>query len=129
MPTPKVEDVINKFIELREKRSEIKKKYEEKDLVLKDAMEKIEVFLSRYLVKEGLQSANIGLYTAYFAKEYKVGCADWPNFWLWMATNNRCDMTEKRVAVGVIKDYLEEKKELPPFVNLTVEKVVRVRRV
>lgn len=128
MSTPKIKEAMEKYAAIRDKRSAIKKAYEEKDAVLIDALDKIEVFLMRYLDQNELQSCNAGLFTAYLSKEYKVGCADWAAFWDWMAENKRCDMTEKRVAVGVVKEYLEEKKELPPYVNLAIERVVRVRR-
>ena len=128
MSTPKIKAALEKYAEIRDKRSAIKKAYEEKDAILKDGLDKIEVFLMRYLDAQDLQSVNAGLFTGYIAKEHKVGCADWASFWEWMAVNKRCDMTEKRVAVGAVKEYLEAKGELPPFVNHSVERVVRVRR-
>lgn len=127
MSTPKVKEAMEKYAAIRDKRSAIKKAYEEKDAVLVDALEKIEIFLAKYLNANDLQSCNAGLFTAYFAKEHKVGCADWAGFWKWMKDNDKF-MVEKRVSVGGVKDYLEETGELPPFVNHSAERVVRVRR-
>lgn len=128
MSTPKIKEAMEKYAAIRDKRSTIKKAYEEKDAVLKNALDKIEIFLMKYLDSQDLQSCNAGLFTAYLSKEHHVGCADWVGFWDWCAENKRVDMLEKRVAVSAVKEYLEAKGELPPFVNHSAERVVRVRR-
>jgi hypothetical protein len=127
MTTPKVKEAMEKYAAVREKRAELKKKYEEKDAVLIDALDKIEAFLMKYLAANDLQSVNAGVFTAYLAKEHKVGCADWNGFWQWMKETDRF-MMEKRILVKGVAEYLEETGELPPFVNHSVERVVRVRR-
>ncbi len=124
----KIEEAIKKFIEVRDQRAEIKRKFEEVDFTLKEALGKIEVFLMRALDSQKLDSMKSALGTAYIAREMKASCADWPNFWEWMAQEKRFNMLEKRVSIGGIKEYAEEKGELPPFVNTSIERVVRVRR-
>jgi hypothetical protein len=128
MPTPKIEDVIKRFVEIRDKRSELKKEYEAEDFKLKEGLSKIEVFLMRRLDQEKLESFKSAEGTAYIAREMKASCADWVSFWAFLAEEKRFNLLEKRVSIGGIKEYAEEKGELPPYINSSIERVVRVRR-
>lgn len=128
MANPNVETVISEFVKLRDKRAAMKRLYEEKDFKLKTAMEKIEGWLLNKLNKEEMESFKTAAGTAYTAIETKMSCADWPGFWQFVQQNGRADMLEKRVSISVIKQFEEETGNLPPYINKTEERVVRVRR-
>lgn len=120
--------IIAKYVELRDKRSELAKKFKEKDDELKGAMEKLEGFLLKRLNDAGSETFKTEHGTAYVQIEKKVSCADWPQFWAWINENQRPDMLEKRVSSAAVKEYEEENNALPPFLNVLTERVVRVRR-
>jgi hypothetical protein len=124
----KIETVIAKFLAVREKRAILKKEYEASDFRFKEAQDKIEGYLLEKLNEEGLESFKTATGTAYLSTETKAGCADWPNFWEWLAINKKFDMLEKRVAIKGILTYEEDTGALPPYINKMVERVVRVRR-
>ncbi len=126
--TIKVEQVVEKFIELREKRAVLKRAYEAEDFLLQQAQETIEVHLMRRLEKDGVDSFKTAAGTAYLATQTKVSCADWPSFYNWVVANARPDMFEKRLTAKAVLEYEEEQGDLPPYTNKMVEKVVRVRR-
>ena len=128
MPQMKVETVVQKFVELRDKRAALKRAFEAEDFLLKQGQEKIEAYLLKRLTEEGVDSFKTAEGTAYTALETKVSCADWGSIWQWMAVNGEFSMMEKRLAVSAVKDYEERTGNLPPYVNKMVEKVVRVRR-
>lgn len=128
MPSPKIDEVIKKFTEVREQRAELKRSYEAQDFVLKQAQEKIEVYLMKFLNAENQESVKTAAGTAYFSTETKVSCADWPSFYQFCLQIGRVDFFEKRLTAKAITEYEEETGSLPPYVNKTVEKVVRVRR-
>jgi hypothetical protein len=128
MPSPKIDEVIAKFTELREKRAALKREYEAQDFILKQGQEKIEAYLMRYLDSQNTESVKTKEGTAYFSTETKVSCADWPGLYQWVLANARPDIFEKRLTTKVVTEYEEETGALPPYVNKMVEKVVRVRR-
>ena len=128
MPSPKIDEVIAKFTELREKRAALKRDYEAQDFILKQGQEKIEIYLMKYLESQNTESIKTKEGTAYFSTETKVSCADWPSFYQWVVNNQRPDMFEKRLATKTVVEYEEESGSLPPYTNKMVEKVVRVRR-
>lgn len=124
----KIEDAIIRYLAFRDERAKLKTDYEFADNKLKEIMEKIEVWFMKQMDAGNVEAFKTAAGTAYTSKEYKASCADWPGFWEFMADQRRFDLLEKRVGIGGIKSYLEEKGELPPFINLTTERVVRVRR-
>jgi len=128
MPSPKIDTVIEKFVELRDKRTELKREFETADFKLKQAQEKIEGFLLQKLNADKVESFKTAAGTAYISNETRVSCADWPSFYQWVIANQRPDVFEKRLTNKVIIEYEEETGALPPYVNKMVERVVRVRR-
>ena len=125
---PKIDSVIEKYIDIREKRAVLKRAYEAEDFILKEAAEKVESWLLKKLNEEKVESFKTAVGTAYISQEVRASCADWPSFWQFCADNNLVSLLEKRVSIGAIKEYEESNGELPPFINKTVERVVRVRK-
>lgn len=124
----KVETVIEKYIKLREMRSDLKREYDSKDFELKDKMDKIEVHLLGKLQEQGVDSFKTSTGTAYTTERFKTSCDDWTTFWGWCAKTGRLDMLEKRISSGSVKEYKEETGALPPAVNVFIERAVNVRR-
>ena len=123
-----VEQAIQKFIDVRDQRAELKRIFEENDFRLKEAQNKIEIWLMKKLDADSVEAFKTAVGTAYISKEFKASCADWPNFWDWCREKGEMAMQEKRLSIQAIKDYYATNNELPPFVNLATERVVRVRR-
>ena len=123
-----VDDAVAGYITLRDKRSELKKEYEERDADLKTKMERIEVFLLQSLDKVGANSLNTDHGTAYISEDVRASCADWDALWSCIQQTGRFDLLEKRVASKAVREYREENGDLPPGVSIHSERVVRVRR-
>lgn len=122
------ERVIKAYLALREKRSELKRKYETIDDGLKEKMDKLTGWLAQTMQTTGLTQVGTGDATAYRQLKVKPSCADWGVFWPWAAENGRLDMLEKRLSANTIKTYYEETSELPPGVNIIQEYEVVVRK-
>lgn len=123
-----IDTIITRFVALRDKRSALKKKYDDADELLKTDMGKLEAYLLKKLNEVGSDTFKTEAGTAYIAIDTKVSCADWPLFWKWCAENSRVDMLEKRVSSKSVSEYEAEHGVLPPAVNVSKERVVRVRR-
>jgi hypothetical protein len=125
-----VDTVVDKYIKLRDKRSEIKKAYEAEDAKYKEAMEKCEAWLLLQCNTLGVDNLKVnGVGTAIKGKQMQVSCKDWKAFHQWVKTNDQLDMFERRISRSVLKDYLEQHgDELPPGLDVMFEAIITVRR-
>lgn len=123
-----VDQAVAGYITLRDKRSVLKREYEEQDADLRTKMEKIEVFLLRSLDGVGANSLNTDHGTAYISEDVRASCGDWDALWTMIQTTGRFDFLEKRVSSKAVREFKEETGELPPGVSIHSERVVRIRR-
>ena len=73
-----VDTVVDKYIKLRDKRSEIKKAYDAEDAKYKEAMEKCESWLLLQCNTLGVDNLTVkGVGTAIKGKQMQVSCKDW----------------------------------------------------
>ena len=124
----KPETLISAYIDLRDKRSKLKEKFTKLDEELVAKMDKLEGALLKRLNEAGTESLKTESGTAYVQLKKKASCADWTGFWQWIVDHGRPDMLEKRVSASAVKEYEEEHKALPPYLNVITEREVIVRR-
>ena len=120
--------IIEAYVALRDKRSELKKSYDAEDGVLKEKQAKLEAWLLGKFEEVGSDSFKSGAGTAFRQVDTKVSCGDWLAFWPFMAEIGRYDFMEKRLSSKAIKDYIAEGNDPPPAVTLFNEYKVVVRR-
>lgn len=123
-----VDTVIAAYVKLRDARSELKKKFDAEDYILKEKMEKLEAFLLSAMNTTNTTQLGSAHGTAYKQITMRAGCTDWPSFWAFQQETGRFDMTEKRVASKAVQTYYEETGQLPPGLNINQEMKVVVRR-
>lgn len=126
--TINTDTLIAKVVELRDRRSVLAKAFKEKDEALKEGMDKLEAALLKRLNEAGSDSFKTDSGTAYIQVKNRYSAADWTGYWAWLRENNRLDMLEKRVSSTAVSAYFEEHGELPPFLNMSSEREVVVRR-
>jgi hypothetical protein len=124
-----VDTVVQAYIKLRDKRSELKKAFDTGDIVLKEKMEKLETWLMVQMQTTGATQLGSPHGTAYQQTVFKGSCSDWNVFWHWLADNGRFDMMEKRVSVKTIQEYYQETGDMPPGINVSPELKVVIRKV
>jgi hypothetical protein len=127
-PAISAERVTAAYVALRDQRTALKREYEANDAVLKDKMEKLEIWLMNTLRSIGADSLKTESGTAYISTRDRASCADWGTFWKYLAENGRLDMLEKRVSTGPVVEFLNETGELPPGVSINREQTIVVRR-
>lgn len=123
-----IADVIEKYVQLRDKKAEIKAEFDKRVSGIDEAMDKIEQFLLGHFNETGQDSAKTAFGTAYKQKRTSATVADWPLTLGYIRENERWDLLEKRVNKKVIEDGVEETGEIPPGVNLRTEFVINVRK-
>lgn len=123
------EKLVRVYLKIRERRSALKRAFEEEDRALRASQDKLEVALLASLNATGAQSVKTGAGTFYKQTDLKPSGSDWNALYRWIAENDAFDALERRIKKGFIVDYMEEHDgDLPPGVSVHRESVVRVRK-
>ena len=139
------DQLVAAFRKVRDKRSELKAKFEEEDSKLRQGMDMIEVELLRRLNERGAESVRTDSGTFYVSQEVRPSCRDWDALYAWVeaqraekkrreesglpAIMEPMELFEKRLSSKAVKAYMEEHGGLlPAAVDVMVNRVVRVRK-
>lgn len=120
--------ITEAYVNIRDKRSELKRAFEAEDALLREKLDKLEVWLMTKLTELGADQLKTEHGTAYISTRDRASCADWGSLWPWLAEHGRLDMLEKRVSTKPVAEYLDQYGELPPGVNIERERTIVVRR-
>jgi hypothetical protein len=123
-----MEELVQKYIELRDAKSQLKAKYDAKAGKLDTAMEKIEAILLMDFNERGIESMRTAAGTAYKQTRVSAGVADWDAARDFIVENELWNMLERRVNKSAIEQYKEANGDLPPGINWREEVVINVRR-
>lgn len=125
--TPEIQDLVKKFITVRDKKKELNEAHDAKIVKYDAALEAIQNQLNILMTEQGAESVKTLNGTCYFSARYKVSSGDWLATEQYAIDNNRLDIFERRLSSKVIKEIVEATGALPPGVNAQIEKTVNVR--
>lgn len=123
-----IDDIIAKYIEIRDRKAALKKEYEARTAPLDAAMAKIEAHLKDQMAKQGLESMPTKAGTAYTQRRTSATTADRNAFLSFIRSNDAWHLADIRPLKTSIDSYVEENGDLPPGINFRQELVVNVRR-
>lgn len=124
----KLNDLVAKYIELRDKKYELKHKYEYQAAQLDDVLNKIEAKLLEVFDKMGMDSVKTEFGTAYSSTRSSASVADPETFMSFVIENAEWSLLEKRVAKLAVEQYRDANGDLPPGINYRAERVVNIKR-
>jgi hypothetical protein len=124
----KLSELVAKYIELRDKKSQIKAEYDGKVAKLDDILDKIESTLLKTFDQAGMDSVKTEFGTAYTSTRTTSSIADPDVFMTFCKANDAWHMLEKRVSKIAVEQYKAEHNDVPPGVNYRAERTVNVRR-
>lgn len=124
----KLSELVAKYIELRDKKSQFKAEYDAKVVKIEEALDKIEAILLETFDKTGLDSAKTEFGTAYTTTRTTASVADKDAFMEHVKAKEDWQLLEVRVSKTGVEQYKEVNEDLPPGVNWRAERVVNVRR-
>lgn len=130
-PAPmKVDDLVEKYIKLRDKRSRLKAQFQQEDAPLSELQDKIEALLLAKFDEIGIESSRTAAGTAYVETRTSAGLADWDAFKSFLdQQESPFDYVERRVSKAAVDAYRKATDgDLPPGINWTATRVVNVRR-
>jgi hypothetical protein len=124
----KLSELIEKYIEIRDKKAQLKVDYDAKKLKMDNALDKIEAVILKTFDANGMDSAKTENGTAYASRFVTATVADPDVFMQHVIATEAWYMIEKRCSKVGVEQYRAEHDEVPPGINWREERVVNVRR-
>lgn len=123
-----LEQLVERYIQLRDKKAEIESEAKKKVAKLNEAMTRIENYLLKHLQDNGAESVRTGAGTFFTSMRTSATVADWDHLLGWIREGEHWSALEKRVSKSFVESFKEEHNDLPPGIDFRQEKVVNVRR-
>lgn len=123
-----LDEVIDKYIKLRDKKAVFKNEYEQKVAQIDDALAKIENKLLEIFQSTGMDSMKTGAGTAYVSLRTSATVGDREAFMKFVQDNNEWPLLEVKPSKTAVAEYRAANDDLPPGINWREERVVNVRR-
>lgn len=124
----KADLIVQRYVLLRDKKSQLKKAYEASVEDINAALERLEGAIKTQLDEMGAESIRTEHGTAFKKTSTSATVADWDSLLGFVRENERWDMLEKRVAKTAVDQYVEEFEDLPPGVNYRQVTTIQVNR-
>lgn len=122
-----MEELVAKYLKLREVKTRLSNDYKAKVAKVDDVMDKIEGAILAQFNELGVESARTSAGTAYRQVRTSTTVADWDAVLHFIQENELYNMLERRVNKTAVEEYVAENGALPPGVNLRQEVVINVR--
>ena len=114
----KVEDHIEEFIRLRDKKAEVMAKAKDLCAKLDEKMDLLEADIIKMFGEVGVESARTKSGTAYLKTTRSTSVAQWDDFLPWVQTTDNWHMLTRAANKTAVLEFLDEHEELPPGINL-----------
>jgi phage host-nuclease inhibitor protein Gam len=125
----KLSEAVSLYIQLRDKKAEMKAEFDATIAPLNEKMDKLEAKLLDVFNKTGMDSVKTENGTAYTAVRTTASIADREAFMDFVKANEEWSLLEVRASKTAIEQFRDSNNdELPPGVNIRSERVVNIRR-
>lgn len=124
-----LDELVGKYIQIRDKKAQIKKECDAKTSKLDEAMRKIEgVILKTFDEMGGVQSIRTTHGTPYVQLRESVTVADRDSYLDFVRSEGAWELLESRANKTAALQYKDEHGELPPGLNYRAERVINIKR-
>lgn len=120
--------LVEMYIQLRDRRALRKAAFENEDAADKGKQEKMEGILMQRFNAEGIDSVKSAAGTAYTDTRVAASVADTTAFYGFCVENDEIGLMEIRASKTNIQAFKEANGDLPPGVNWSETKTIKVRR-
>lgn len=130
----RTDQMVGKYVELRDRRAKLKREFEAEDAKLKTMMEKLEEWFHKELVAAGESSKRTSAGTVFITHKEYAGVADWGAVLEYIQENKAWGMLQRRINLSAVKDIMdadangEYRNPPPPGINFVRQETVGVRR-
>lgn len=129
-PTLTVNDIVGKYIALRDKVASIKERHKQELAPYSATMEKLEAHLLAQMQALGADSIKTPHGTPYISRRTSVTIADWTMYRDWLeGMDALADGVDHKANKSFVESFIESSGgDVPPGINYSAESVVNVRR-
>jgi len=124
----KLSEVVDKYIQLRDKKAELKREYDAKVATIDTTLDQIEAKLLEVFDSTGMESTRTESGTAYVSTRTSASVVDRDAFMDHVKRHGDWTLLEVRCSKVAVEQYKAANNEVPPGVNIREERVVNVRR-
>lgn len=125
----KVDAIVERYIQLREQKTELKRRYEENVADIDAAMERIEAHMLAMLQTLGVESVKTRFGTPYISKQTSVTVADRPSFFAWLQETGEWELADIRAAKTPVIGWKDAREgDLPPGLNYRESLTVNIKK-
>ena len=124
----KLNEIIAKYVELRDRKSEIETECKEKVAKIVAVMDRMESALLQALEESGTESFKTDAGTAYRTEKVSCTTADKNVFLEFIRTNELWALLDARPLKAGIQEYKEQHADIPPGINWRSEIGINIRR-
>jgi len=124
----KIDELIQKYLKLREAKQEKEAEHKAELKPITNAMTKIEQMLLSEFSETGQESAKTAFGTAYVSTRTSAKVANRDEFLEFVTREGAWSFLESRVNKTAVDEYMAEHEELPPGVDVTRSMTVNIRR-
>lgn len=125
----KLNEAVQLYIQLRDKKAEMKAEFDAKLAEVQGKMDKLEVKLLQAFETAGIDSIKTEFGTAYTQVRTSVTTADRDTFFNYVRDNEEWSLLEVRPAKTAVEQFrAANDNEIPPGLNIREERVVNIRR-
>ncbi|NVN99281.1 MAG: hypothetical protein HXX17_08155 [Geobacteraceae bacterium] len=124
----KMDEIVKTYIQVREKKSQLKAAFEEEQAKYTALQDKLEALILAKFQEMGIESTRTDYGTATATTRSSVSLADPDAFFQFVKENDAFDMIERRPAKAAVEQYKQATGDLPPGLNWSETRVVSIRR-
>jgi type I site-specific restriction endonuclease len=124
----KLSEIVTKYIELRDRKAELKAEYDNKVASIDETLDKIEVKLLQVFEETGSKSFSTPNGTAYASVRTSASVDDKEAFMEYVKNTEQWPLLEVRASKTAVQQHRDIHEDLPPGVNWREERVVNIRR-
>jgi hypothetical protein len=120
-------ELVRRYMQLRERKAGMKTAYEEQVAEVDRAMELIESMLQKMMQEQGVTSLRTEHGTPYFSTQSSATVADWDAYLAWIRAGERWEFLERRANKTSVEQFKAANDDLPPGVNWSERIKVNVK--
>jgi glutaredoxin 2 len=125
----KIDQLVETYIKLRSKLSQLDQEYDEKKRPFKEAQDKIEALMLTRFGELGVDSMKTQSGTAYVTVRTSASVGDWDSFREFLDRQDDPFMfVERRVSKVAVEQYKAANADIPPGVSWNETRAVNFRR-
>lgn len=129
MANPPLDKMCRAFIKIRDKRSEMKREFEDADAELRRKQDVIRAALLDHCKEHNVDSVKTEAGTFYRTTKKRYWTSDWDSMHRFILEHEVPQFLDKRLNQGNVREFLEDNPDLlPPGLNADVEYTISVRK-